>query len=317
MKVTVNGLNTLVSTIFFRNLSKLVLAVDEDESSGEFEAATAFALSSTGKLRHLELTGLKHVDPQVFRNMAVSCRKLENLNTDCLLTTPDVIDIFVAHTSTLKSLPIYNIEITDELIEAQSECKNLESFPHTYYPLFTQLKNFQNLVWLYLDCQVNFSPELLERALTPGVLPVLVVLKIKTEKEEEKIFSVIPKAFPNLKAIVVTSSNTKRNIEVFRQFISDIKIRQLTVSLRSWRHNNISELFTDIEGKSLDLTFLRFNHATYHRREARKLFNQIPTLQGISHVSCLYVRASEAIKKVKGLEEYSLGSYDQINILEM
>ncbi len=145
----------------------------------------------------------------------------------CLKTlcNPDAIEILEAHSSTLTSLRMVNTEITDELIEAQSKCKKFECLTNKYYPLSTLLKNFQNLVFLCLDCQSNFSSGLLAKALSPDILPSLLFLTIKTETEEDKIFSAIPKAFPNLKSIAIQSSNQDSQMEVFRQFISQTQLR--------------------------------------------------------------------------------------------
>ena len=313
MKARVSGLNSLVRTNFFGKLSKLVLLIEEKPNNFE---ATALALCSTGNLRHVELKGMQKVNPQVIKNMAVSCSKLENLTTDCPLTNPDAVEILVAHKSTLKGLGIHNIEITNELIEAQRECKNLEGFLINYYPLFTQLKNFQNLTWLFLDCQINFSSDLLERALTPGALPLLGFLSIRTEKDEAKIFSTIPKAFPYLKKITIISHNQESQIEVFRKLISNTKLQCFIFCLVSNQGYTISDMFNGIDGSLLMLKFIKVYHGTYPRREARKLLNQIPTLEGIEFKNCLYVRSSDSIGKVKAMENCNNGIYDQIHILE-
>ena len=314
MKARGSSLNSLASTNFYGKLSKLVLDVEENPSGFE---VTALALCSTGKLRHVELNGMKEVDPRVIKNMAVSFHKLETLNTDCRLTNPDAIDILVSQKSTLKALGINKVEITDDLIEAHSECKNLESFIPMYYPPFIQLKNLKNLFWLHLDYKDNFSSELLERALSPGALPSLSYLQIRTEKEEDKLFSAIPKACPKLTSINIESHNQESDIQVFRRFISDIKIHYFSIWFKYESDYNISDIFSEIDGKMLELKFIGCRTVVNSpRREARTLLKQIPALKGTAFQNCLYVRSNEPIKRANILEKCTLGSYDQIHILE-
>ena len=314
MKVRGSCLNSLVGTKFYENLSQLGVDVEEDPIGFQ---VTASALCSTGKLRQLELNGIKQVDPRVITNMAVSCNKLEKLKTDCPLTNPDAIHIFKAHKSSLKSLMINDVEITDELIEAQSECINLENLGSMFYPLFTKLKNFKQMNWLNLDCKENFSSDLLERALFPGALPSLVVLLIRTEKDEDKLFAALSKACPLLKSITIYSNNQASKIDVFRQLFTVFKLYFFALYLNHSPSYSISDIFDGIDMKELVVKLIRFNFEIHHRREAKKLLRQIPTLEAIANVGCLYVRSGVTIKRSLFLEKHTIGIYNQIHSLEL
>jgi hypothetical protein len=66
----------------------------------------AAAISSAEKLRQLNLMGLEKVDSSALRNIAVSCKNLEELSVDCLLLSSDVTAILTAHKNSIQQFPI-------------------------------------------------------------------------------------------------------------------------------------------------------------------------------------------------------------------
>ena len=57
---------------------------------------TVALLASTGKLRHLNLTGIKKISSSSITHLALSCDKLDTLSTDCDMTNADHISIIQA-----------------------------------------------------------------------------------------------------------------------------------------------------------------------------------------------------------------------------
>jgi hypothetical protein len=104
LKASTHCFNLLASTNFFKKLSNLYLSIDAKQNDN-FDMVAA-AISSAEKLRQLNLMGLEKVDSSALRNIAVSCKNLEELSVDCLLLSSDVTAILTAHKNSIQQFPI-------------------------------------------------------------------------------------------------------------------------------------------------------------------------------------------------------------------
>jgi hypothetical protein len=140
MTARVSCFNELNKTTFFKNLTKLVVKVNADSvfpyDRQQLET-TLTLLASTGKLKHLNLTGIKKISSSSITHLALACNQLDTLSTDCNMTNADHISILQARHSTLKHLKIEsNHHWTMEVFDNLGKCDKMEKLTEYIYPVF-------------------------------------------------------------------------------------------------------------------------------------------------------------------------------------
>jgi hypothetical protein len=140
MTARVSCFNQLNKTTFFKNLTKLVVKVNADTvfpyDRQQLET-TLTLLASTGKLKHLNLTGIKKISSSSITHLALACNQLDTLSTDCNMTNADHISILQARHSTLKHLKIEsNHHWTMEVFDNLGKCDKMEKLTEYIYPVF-------------------------------------------------------------------------------------------------------------------------------------------------------------------------------------
>ena len=84
----------------------------------------------------------------------------------------------------------------------------------------------------------------------------------------------------------------------------------------SWLRFNVSDLFTDAADKLKKLEYVGFDFGNSPRSEARRLFENIPSLICASYKRHLYVKSTETIESVISFEKH-FEFFNKISILHL
>jgi len=290
LKASTQCFNLLASTNFFKKLSNLYLSIDA-KPNDNFDMVAA-AISSAGKLRQLELKGFDKVDSSALRNIAVSCKNLEELSVDCLLLSSDVTAILTAHKNSIQQFLSKNENPGQDVLDSQKQCKKLMYLIRgSSYPLSIYKNGFENIKRISYDGKRLSSENFLDCNLNPGSLPCVETLVISSEKKE--IFLTLGKACPNLKKIIVSFIIEESNLEDFKElFSAKKKLKSVWLFAPKACQLNISDLWKNKDNASQfpELKLIGFNFGSFPQREATSLFKLIPSLEGVSYEKRLFVR---------------------------
>ena len=325
--VDVNGLrasatafNPLSMTKFFTNLENLSLHIEMTSGTiDKLHLELTFAImASIGKLKRIKLRGVSSMDANHLTSLAISCKQLKCFTSDCPLSNSQQVSIYKARRDTLKHFDVDSISWDDEIFESLSQCQKIDKLTEYIYPFFAGINKLKNLRAIHIEFDPNQSLEVLRETFTDNALPRIESIGITTVCNERKIYPLIARACPNVKVLYMCSTNENIELETLQKMIYrysklEIVITNMTLS---WLRFNVSDLFTDAADKLKKLEYVGFDFGNSPRSEARRLFENIPSLICASYKRHLYVKSTETIESVISFEKH-FEFFNKISILHL
>ena len=264
-------------------------------------------LISIGKIKHLKLNGISTIDSKLIMNLAMSCKKLESLVSDCQLTNAQQVMIYQERKDSLKHLKVDSSNSWDEAIfQNLSECTKMEKLTDYIYPFFKGLNNMKNLRAVHLEFCPHQNLADFKDTFVEGSMPQIESIGLTTSTNEDEIYPMVAKCCPNLRVLYMCTTNPDVSMNTLRDMVykySKLEILIVNLEFEGCKFE-VSDIFESHKDKLKKLEYIGFDFGTYPRSQVKKLFRKLPGLVCSSYKRELFVKSTESIESVLSFEKH-------------